>query len=409
MVTELQHRFPVLAPLRSAKYRLLWGANICWYLSWWTDQAIFGWLALELTDSVWLVALISFYRNVPLLVFGAIGGMLGDRIGRRQVMMSAQIVGFVVSCTAAALLYTGDMAYSLAAVAALAMGVTTAVDWPSRQAALPDTIEKPDLLRAVMIDQITHPLMRAVGALVAGIIIVLVGIASAFVVVALVQLLGLAILSRIRLPSSNQSTVALGHSPSRMLAEGFRYLGKNRPLLGVIVVSFALNLLIYPFLSVLPVFARDVLSSDAGGYGLLAASNGIGAALGVALIAAVNPDRRHGLIFGVGASILGIAIMVFALSDMYILSFVFLLLGGVAGAGFSSMQTAITLEVASPEMRARATGAVILAIGAGPVGALMIGQLAERIGVQVALFSMCGLGTFIAVSIVLLMPGLRRY
>ncbi len=401
-------RTPIFTPLMSGKYRLLWSASACWYTARWIDRLALGWLALELTNSVWQVALITFYRNLPLLALGIFGGALGDRWGRRQIMLTAQTISVIVASSMTLLLVVNRMNFDLAVAGALLLGISTAIDWPSRRAILPETVAKKRLMNAVMLDYITSTLARAVGPLIAGVLIATAGMVWAFTALAVLHLTGLLILRRLEV-NEPKPIDATSISPWKTLVDGLYYVRQTGVLFGVLMITVVLNLLVFPYQSVLPVIARDVLRTDASGLGLLTASEAIGGLLGGLTIAAIRLRGQHGWIFIGGSVTLGMLVILFATSNVYALSVGILLISGLASTGFGSMQSAIILEASSSEMRTRATGALTVAIGAGPIGALIVGQLASHIGVQLAIIACCAAGTLVAGWIAWSLPALRRH
>ena len=405
-------RTPVLSPLLSPQYRTLWAASVCWHAARWMDYLMFGWLALELTDSVWPVALITFYRMIPLLVFGIFGGALGDRFDRRRILIFAQITSLLVSSAMVALLYTGVVLFDLVAACALLMGIATAVDWPSRRAVLPETVRGDHLVRAVLLDQLTNTTSRFASPILAGLLIASHGVTLAFAALALIQVVGLLLLMRlvgIAPATTRQDSAAPTLSPGTMVWEGLRYVRKSQVILGVVLITVIMNLFVFPFQGILPVFARDILHTDARGLGVLAACNGIGATLMSLVIASRNPSRMHGWIYLVGSGTLAIVLMAFAMSDKFLFSVALLLLSGLTGAGFSTMQSLIVLEASTQEMRTRSTGALTVAIGSTPIGALILGQLASHFGVEWALFATCGVATLLTAWVAIALPHLRRH
>lgn len=405
-------RTSVFAPLLSPQYRTLWAASVCWHAARWMDYLMFGWLALELTDSVWPVALISFYRLIPLLVFGIFGGALGDRFDRRRILIFAQIISLLVSVAMVVLLYTGEVQFDFVAACALLMGIATAVDWPSRRAVLPETIRGDHLVRAVLLDQLTNTTSRFASPIIAGLLIATHGVTVAFAALALIQVLGLLLLMKLvglAPATARHRSLATSPSPGALVWDGLRYVRRSQVIFGVVLITVVMNLLVFPFQGVLPVFARDILHTDARGLGLLAACNGIGATIMSLIIASRNPRRMHGWIYLVGSGTLAIVLMAFAMSDAFLLSVALLFLSGLTGAGFSTMQSLIVLEASTQEMRTRSTGALTVAIGSTPIGSLILGQLASRVGVEWALFATCALATLLTCWVTVTFPHLRRH
>jgi predicted MFS family arabinose efflux permease len=185
--------------------------------------------------------------------------------------------------------------------------------------------------------------------------------------------------------------------------EGFRYIRQTPSVLAVVWVTVAMNFLLFPYIPMVSVMARDVLHVGPTLMGILQAAQGFGAVIGAILIASAGSISFHGRIF-VGGSLLSlIGLGVFAVSPWYFLSFPSLLFLGLGASGFATIQAALVMLVAKKEMRGRALGVVSFAIGAGPLGSLMLGAMANWIGPlkALALNSLAGVivVTLIAVSI----------
>jgi len=172
-------------------------------------------------------------------------------------------------------------------------------------------------------------------------------------------------------------------------------------------VTVVMNIFIFPYMSLLSVFARDVLHQGPVGLGLLGTGSGLGAFAGLYLINRLRERISPGLIFAVGTGFMCLAIFAFALSTLYPLSWASLLLAGMGQACFGSMQSSIILLTASDEMRSRAMGALVLAISADPLGKLQTGYLAERWGAPATIATQAMMAVVAITAIVAFLPGLR--
>ena len=197
-------------------------------------------------------------------------------------------------------------------------------------------------------------------------------------------------------------------SPWTVLGESLRYARNSPPILGVLLITVIFNLFIFPYMTLLPVFARDILGQGPVGLGLLGAAAGVGSFIGMLLINRLRRTYSNGWIFLAGTFGMCIALLVFSQSEVYALSWIMLLFAGMGQACFGIMQTSIILLSASDEMRQRTMGLVVLAIGADPFGKLMTGALAQTFGAPAAL-SLQTIAAGVCVAAVgIALPGLRR-
>ncbi len=399
-------RIPQLAPLHSPGFFRLWSSSLVWYFGRWMDVLLASWLALELTDSAWAVALIGFYRSVPVTAFGAFGGAVADRIDRRTLVIVAGMANCVASFSVAYLYLAGSLAYWHLAAANVLLGLAWAVDFPTRRAMVPDLVARQDLLPAMVLDTISMNVSRAAGPLMGGGLLATISIPHAYIVLGLIYASDLLPLLGLRLPARS-STRAM--PVVRYLAQGLRYCQKSPPVRGVLLITLLMNALAFPYTQILAVFARDVLLVGPVELGLLAAADGLGSLVGAAVLMGMARLRRYGLVFALCSAGMCLALLVFAVSSVFVISLAALIVAGMAHAGFSTLQSTITLGSVSDELRGRVMGVVTLAIGGSTIGMLLVGGLAGALGAPLAVGLMSVTGATLIGGTAVLSPGLLSY
>ena len=372
----------------------------------WMEMIVIGWLVLDLTDSPWQVAVVGFYRSIPLLVWGFFSGPVIDWIGRRRIMLISQSINFLTSSVIASLLWTEQLEFWHLCVAAFLMGTAWAFDWPARRSYLPDLVGKAHTVDAMLLENFTSTISRIAGPFLGGRLIYDLGPAGCYIVLA--TLSGLALIALTRLTKLPTQSVATEGNPLRAVIEGLRYVRGNQPIFGSLLITIFMNYLTFSYMTLLPVFARDILGQGPIGLGYLGMGNGIGAMLGMFGVNALRGRVANGLIFGIGAVIQSVSLFAFSYSTLFGLSFAFLVCAGVGQAAFSVMQSAIVLTNASDEMRSRAMGSIVLGIGAGPPGRLQIGALAEAFGAPFALGSHTALCAVLCLVTTMVLHEFRR-
>jgi MFS family permease len=398
-------RFAPLTTFRSPGYRYLWLASLLWNQARWMDQVVLGWVVLEMTNSAWDVAVIGALRWLPLLMFGIAGGAVADRIDRRWLLMGAQGLGLVVCLGTAALLATGLFDFGFAALATFLLGLQWALDWPTRRALIPDLVGRELMVNAVALEAVSMNLTRIVGPLVAGGLIAYLSPAAAFVFMAGLYVVEIVLLKIMPLAVRGRQVTSV--SVLRYLRDGFDQLRQSQPIVGVLLISTAMNVLVYPYQQLLPVFARDVLHEDAVGLGALGAAAGVGSFVGAMAIASVGRVPRSGLLFWVGSGLMSACVMGFALADNLPVALGLLALSGFGSAAFASLQSTIVLGRASDQLRGRAMGALTLAIGSGPFGTLEIGALSIVLGAPLAVALNAGACTALVGLVAARLPRFR--
>jgi predicted MFS family arabinose efflux permease len=272
---------------------------------------------------------------------------------------------------------------------------------------MPDLVGKALTLDAMLLENMIQSVARVLGPALAGVLIAAYGVRGCYTVMALMAGLTLAVVQTLSQQPIPRLTTRPQMSPWTLIGETLRYAGHHQAILGVLLITVVMNIFIFPYMSLLSVFARDVLQQGPVGLGLLGTGSGLGAFVGLYLINRLRQRVSPGWIFAVGTGFMCLAIFAFALSRIYPLSWAMLLLAGMGQACFGSMQSSIILLTASDEMRSRAMGALVLAISADPIGKLQTGYLAERWGAPTTIATQALAAVVSIVVIVFLLPGLR--
>jgi MFS family permease len=369
------------------------------------DRIVLGWVVLEMTNSAWNLAILEALRWLPLLMFGIAGGAVADRVDRRWVLIAAQALALLICATTGMLLALGLFSFGLAALATFLLGVQWAVDWPTRRALIPDLVGRELTFNAVALEAVSMNLTRIVGPLLAGVLVAYWSPAGAFACMAVLYLLEITLLKLMPLAARGRQ---LASGPMlRYLLDGFATLRCSQPIVGVLLISVFMNILVFPYMQLLPIFARDQLHSDAVGLGALGAAAGFGSVLGAAAIAVSRRVPHAGMLFWVGSCAMCVALVGFALADSFGLALLMLAISGLGQAAFVSLQTTIVLSSAADQLRGRAMGALTLAIGSTPFGSLEIGAASVAIGASSAVALNAGLCAVLVALVALRLPRFR--
>lgn len=393
-------------PFRAFRYRhypSLWLANFFSYTSRWMQVPLLAWMILELTDSPWLVSLVGFFSMLPTLLLGLVGGVLVDRVDRRRLMTVTQGIAVLASCALAFLMLTDTVRVWHAYAAVMITGACWALSFPARRAAIFDLVGPTGVTNAIALDAIGMNGSRMVGPGVTGLLIGLTGVAGGSVAVALCYALSYVFL--LPFPAGTGQPRATTRQPVlRNLVEGITYVRSNPVILATVLITLIINLLMFPYVPMVTVVARDVLHVGPTLIGTLQAAEGLGSSVGAAFIALAVGLRYHGRVY-VGGSLLSLlALFAFSISEWYIVSFPVLFFLGLGMAGFATMQSALVLILAKDDMRGRALGVISLAIGAGPVGSLLIGAVADNVSPVFAIRIFALTGIIVLSIAVLILP-----
>ena len=391
--------------LRNRDFRLLWITGWLRNHARFMEFIILGWVVLDITDSPWRVGLLAFFRTLPTHLLGLASGVLSDRMDRKRVMIATEATSFILMAILFVLVATDLAEFWSIAVISLGMGTVWVVSFPARNSTIQDMVGSRGIINAMPLEAATLAGSRMMGPLYGGLLLNFAGPAEAIFTMAVLYGLDLLLLWRIHIPP-RQATAH--ESVTRVLSEGLRFVLSSRLILAVILITIVANALYFPYMGMLPVFARDVLGVNAALLGIMAAADGMGALIGSVFLASRRNIRSPGRIFVFGTIISMTVILLFTFSRVYGLSLVILLAAGLSLSGYHSMQTALVLLSASPEIRGRALGVQMMAIGTGPVGQLITGASAEAWGAPRAVAINCTVALTLMAIITALFPAIRR-
>jgi len=385
------------AAMRHRNYRIYWFGQIGSLTGAWMQSVAQPWLVLELGGSPLQLGLVLALMFAPSMVLAPIGGVLADRVDKRRTLMAVNSVAMLQATTLFVLAATGVVEIWHVYVLALAAGFVNAVEMPVRQAFAAELVPPEDLVNAIALNSTSFNLSRVIGPAIAGVTIAAFGVAINFGINAvsyLSVLIGLWMLDgRVlrhvprpaRFPSVRSS-----------LAEGVRYALATPTVLWPLVLLGGMAMLAMNFQTLLPLFSRDALALDSGGFGALFAALGAGSLLG-SLILAFGTSQRPLLRFMVGG---GAAFLVleFALGLVRSPLLAFPLVIGIGLASMLMVNTInVTIQNSVPDaLRGRVMSLYVTVFaGTAPLGGLFAGAVAQALGAPVA-FS---LGAGLAVTV----------
>ncbi len=368
---------------RSRSYRFLWPANFIAYTSRWMQLTLLGWFVLVETDSPWLVGLVGFFGMIPMFFLGIVGGVLADAVDRRRLLLITQAASFASLLTLSSLMVLDLALYWHAYPAVLAMGTAWALDMPSRRSLIHDLLGRRRVTNGVALDSMGMSASMMIGPATAGALIDRVGVTGGYGVVTALLAISLVLLTRLKTGPTRppQPQGGILHN----LADGIRYVAGHRTLRAMVLITVLANLLLFPYMHMVPVMARDVLGVGPVLMGLLQSAPGLGSFAGAIGIASLPAVSHHGRIM-LGGTLTAFAfLLLFSQSTVYALSLPTLLVMGIGVSGFGSMQASMTMLLAPREMRGKALGVVSLAIGSGPFGVLIVSSVANEYGPAMAI------------------------
>ncbi len=343
----------------------------------WVETVAVGVVVYQRTDSAFLVSMMTMLRLLPMGLFGVFVGALAERLDRGKTLL---VVVLLMSATSAVLVIldrTGQLEIWHLAVASFINGCGWCTDNPVRRVMIGEAVGHDRMGTAMSLDVGANNASRMIGPVVGGVLLAWWGIRGAFVLSVLMYCTALLAVVTIR---SRMSHATGPGAVLTRIAEGLALVRYDKRLIGVLVVTVIYNVFGWPFTGMIPVIGRDRLHLGPEGVGLLATMDGIGAFVGALLAALWLTSRWYGRVYLGGVACYLIAVVMFAQVESPALAAAALLLTGLAGAGFATMQATLVYLAAPPDMRSRILGVLTVCIGTGPIGFLWLGWLADRIG-----------------------------
>ncbi len=422
MARRIPRRIHTFDAFLNPNYRLLWVSNFFAYISRWMQMTMLGWYVFEVTGSAFLVTLVGFSGMGPLVVLGVFGGVLADRLDKRKLLLCTLFANMLAATGMAALIFTdlffatNNLQYWHAYLVMLVGGIGWGLDMPSRRTIVLDVLGRARVNNAIALDSVGMHSSRMLGPLIGGGLITVSlslfidgqGLEAGYAVTLMFFIVSAVMMLNVKTPARDTSTsTQASWNIIRNLVEGIRYVGSEATLLAVVLITVFMNLLLFPYQQLIPVVAADVLHVGPTLMGLLLAFEGLGALTGSIAIASWSNLTHHGRVYLFG-SLAGLTmLLIFSFSKIYGLSLMLMLMLGLGTAGFGAMQATIILLVARDDMRGRGLGVITLAIGAGPIGGLMLGRMADAMGAPRAMMINAVLGLITVGLVGLLVPSLR--
>lgn len=367
-------------------FRLFWTGQTVSLIGTWMQTVGQGWLALELTNSAFLVGVVSAAGSFPVLLLSLYGGVIADRHNKLRIVIICQSLLLAEAAVLWWFTWTGRIGVGSLLVLTTINGIISAFEIPARQAMIVELVAREDLVDAIALNSGGFNLARIVGPSIAAIVLAQWGVAACFAINAVSYLAVLASLSLVKLPRwvPVQNLV----SPFEQLKQGFQYIRGSRAVYGLMGVVAVYSIFGFQYLSMMPVIARDILHTGAGGYGLLLTFVGIGALTGALSLAALGLRIRRGRLYNSTAYAYAGLIMLFSLMRSVHLAAVVLLFLGLAMLISGALSNGIIQSVVPDELRGRVIATYIFVyVGFPPIGSFLAGVLAQYIGVEWAIFS----------------------
>ncbi|HXX53979.1 MAG TPA: MFS transporter [Thermodesulfovibrionales bacterium] len=383
-----QERFPALYV---RDFRIFWIGQLISFSGTWMQSTAQGWLVYSLTKSPLYLGIVATAASLPVLLFTLIGGVVADRLNKRTLLIITQTLSMVPALTLAILINLKVVTVLEIVFFAALLGTVNAFDVPARQSFLVDMVQKGRLMNAIALNSAAFNGARIVGPVIAGITIAAIGVAACFYVNAVSFLAAITALLMIKSGSNGGEEISaksMGEDRRLHLAallddlsEGLRYVRSEKNVFQIMLLVAVFSLFGIPFVTLLPVFAEDILRVGPKGLGILAGSSGVGSLI-AALFIAFRGEIVHKGKMMLGAGLLfGVSLLSFSLSRDYHISMAILVLAGLGMVSFLAVANTFIQLTIPDVLRGRVMSVYALVfLGIAPVGNAVMGSIANGVG-----------------------------
>ncbi|MGZ3593663.1 MAG: MFS transporter [Syntrophales bacterium] len=398
----------ILRALHHRNYRLFFGGQSVSLIGTWMQQIAMSWLVYRLTNSAFLLGLVSFSSQIPVFLFASIAGVYADRWNRHRILVVTQILSMIQALTLAFLALTGAIQVWQIIGLSICLGVINAFDMPTRQSFIVEMIERQeDLGNAIALNSFMFNGARLVGPAVAGILIGLLGEGVCFLINGLSFMGIIAALLAIRVPKRKKAAHA-----SRLwqeLKDGYSYAFGFAPIRYILFQLGVMSFMGMAYAVLMPIFAKDILHGGPHTLGFLMAASGIGALTGSVYLASRQTILGLGRLISIASAIFGAGVIAFSFSTVLVVSFLMMFVAGFGMIVQLASSNTILQSIVEEDKRGRVMSIYATALfGMAPIGNLFAGALASWIGAPTTLI-LSGLSCIIgSLLFALKLPHIRK-
>lgn len=368
--------------LRSRNFRLYFTGQALSLLGTWMQKTAVSWVIYAQTNSKFMLGLSVFATMFPSAAFTLVGGGVADRYNRYRVLLTTQVLSMVQAALLTLLVFGRPGAVWGILGLSVVLGIINGFDVPARQSLVHELVEdKQDLPNALALNSSMVNLSKLIGPAVAGLAIEALGATTCFALNTLSFVAVIGSLLAIKRPAY----VAKPHAKNILgeLKEGFQYVRTTPDIRYIILMLAAVSLLVLPFTTLMPVYAKDIFHGTATTFGLIDSSIGLGAFIGALYLASRPPGANLHRILATNTLIFGVGLILFSHAPWYPLALAFIAVGAFGMMSQITISNTLLQTTADSAMRGRVISFYVLAYtGMVPLGSLLVGVAAQHIGVQ---------------------------
>jgi MFS family permease len=397
-------KYQALRPFTSRNYRLYFSGQSLSLIGTWMQRTAVYWLVYDHTRSSFMLGVAVFCTQFPSFLLSIAGGVVSDRYNRFRVLLGTQVASLIQAASLTLLVAFGHYEVWQILVLSVALGIINAFDVPARQSMVYDMMSsKDDVPGAIALNSSMVHMARLIGPALSGLVLEKLGASVCFGINAVSFVAVIVSLLMMRLPPYRK----VSHPTNAMadLKNGFAYL-RNTPSINRVMMMLALiSLLSLPYITLLPVYAKEIFVGNAAVFGYLNSFIGLGAISGAYFLA----SRRSGAdlkgILFINTIVFGIGLIAFSHATDLPVALALLTITGFGMMSQTTISNTLIQLAVTPTMRGRVISYYAMAFfGMQPIGSLIIGALSHRIGPQLTMFIQ---GVFTIIIALMFLPFLK--
>lgn len=371
--------------LKSRNFRLYFGGMCVSLVGTWMQQIAMSWLVYKLTGSIFLLAMVTFMSQIPILLITPFVSVFVDRIDKRKILVFTQCFSMFQALGLALLTFSGTIAVWHILFLSLLLGCVNALDNPTRQAFYPGLIPQAHLGNAIALNSTVINGSRLIGPALGGILIGALGESWCFLLNGISYIGVISALLLMHLPQTaakNNSRKVLND-----LSEGFTYVSGSIPLRSLLLLMSVVSFFGLPLMTFIPAYVKDVLGGDSTMLGYLLSCTGVGSLLAALLLAVRRSVPGLSKVISISAFFLGLCLLQISLvTTPWLAALLCVFTGFTIITTVASINTLLQ-TLSDEDKRGRVMGYLAMAFtGITPVGSLVLGALEKYTGLPSIIF-----------------------
>jgi MFS family permease len=370
----------IFRSLKYRNYRLFFGGQSISLIGTWMQRISLPWLVYNITDSAFLLGVVSFAGQIPTFLLAPFAGVITDRFNRYKVLLITQVLSFVQALLLAVLTISGAVQIWHIVALSIAFGCINAFDVPSRHSFVIEMVEnKEDLGNAIALNSMMFNGARLIGPSVAGLILATAGEGICFLINAISYIFVIASLLAMHI---NQREIPQKKTHMfRELKEGLDYTFGFPPIKHIILLLAVVSLMGSSYQVLMPVFAKEVLKGGSQTFGFLMGAAGLGALLGAIYLASRESILKLGRIIPAASGLFGAGLIILSFVKIFPVTILLMVMVGLGVMLHTASSNTILQTITDDDKRGRVMSFYTMAImGTAPFGSLIAGFLAKTIG-----------------------------